>query len=375
MERGGNEHSPLLTLLRGRPARRPPAAPIYLGLYLARARRRCLAELCAERLAKSESARLSREQEVELLARSWHAAMESIGAWADWFPAPLAPAQGEPVVIRRVGREIRWQRGDTVDVLTAEVHRPTVMAWDAGPIAPPRARPANELLDAGVFDVAVRLRQIIPAGVETVMHCGTPFWQTVSALGFARAMTAVATEPGAIHERCRAYLNLVTERCAAWKRVGGRVVFIEDGLSSADMLSPEQFAEIALPYLRELTAAIDELGLHAVLYYCGDVRGRLEHLAALRVSALGFEESKKGFRVDLGAVRREVGPGIALWGNLDAVFIEKASREEILEAVREQWESAGPLYAVSPGSPLTLTTPAEKLRWLIECARHLGKGK
>ena len=77
--------------------------------------------------------------------------------------------------------------------------------------------------------------------------------------------------------------------------------------------------------------------------------------------------------MDISEVRRQVRSDLAIWGNIDALFIERASRDEIAEAVKEQWIAAGPLYAASPGSPLTADTPPYKLRWLIEAAHMAGE--
>ena len=82
--------------------------------------------------------------------------------------------------------------------------------------------------------------------------------------------------------------------------------------------------------------------------------------------ALAFEESKKGFVIDLREVRRVVGPARPLLGNLDVTLLRDGDAGTVRAAVTEQYRRAGPLLAMSCGSPVTLDTPPAKLDLLVE---------
>ncbi|MBD3292169.1 MAG: hypothetical protein GF393_04540, partial [Armatimonadia bacterium] len=109
-----------------------------------------------------------------------------------------------------------------------------------------------------------------------------------------------------------------------------------------------------------------------VYYYCGAIDDRIEHIAHLPADALAFEESKKAFEVDLGAVRETIGPDRPLLGNIDATFVRDATQEALSRAIEAQFEAAGPLVATSTGSPLILDTDVRKLDLMVELSAQLG---
>jgi uroporphyrinogen-III decarboxylase len=153
---------------------------------------------------------------------------------------------------------------------------------------------------------------------------------------------------------------------------GIRCLFVEECLSSSDLISEADYLKFCYPFTRDLLQFAREAGLHIVYYFCGGIRGRLEHLAALPAHALAFEESKKGFLIDLGEVRRAVGPERPLLGNLAATLLRDGAAEQITRAVAEQYREAGPLLAMSCGSPVTLDTPPEKVDMLVEATGGAG---
>ncbi len=114
-----------------------------------------------------------------------------------------------------------------------------------------------------------------------------------------------------------------------------------------------------------------QIGLQTVFYHCGAVEGRLDLLAGSAADALAFEESKKGFVVDLARIRREIGPDKVLFGNTDVVLVRDGSPERIAADVQRQYAEAGPRFVASIGSPLTLDTDEEKIAALAEAAESL----
>ena len=116
----------------------------------------------------------------------------------------------------------------------------------------------------------------------------------------------------------------------------------------------------------------DHMGFRVVYYYCGSVEGRLEYLAHLPADALAFEESKKGFTIDLGRIREALGSDRLLFGNTDAVLLRDGSAAQIAAEVARQYAAAGPRFVVSQGSPATLDTPPEKLDVLGRVCESAG---
>ena len=71
-------------------------------------------------------------------------------------------------------------------------------------------------------------------------------------------------------------------------------------------------------------------------------------------------------------MRRVIGPDKVLFGNLDALFVQNASDDEVLAAVRRQINIAGRHnFILSLGSPLTPATTLERIRLVTESTRRV----
>ena len=104
-------------------------------------------------------------------------------------------------------------------------------------------------------------------------------------------------------------------------RVGVEYVWLEECLSSADLISPRDYERFAFATTGPTIAEAKRLGLTVILYYCGDVIPRLPWLVRLGMDALAVEESKKGFSVDIAEVIAAVGDTCCVFGNVDAVQV------------------------------------------------------
>jgi uroporphyrinogen-III decarboxylase len=130
------------------------------------------------------------------------------------------------------------------------------------------------------------------------------------------------------------------------------------------------------PYTAQIIAAFKRLGVIGVYYMCGDVMPQLDAVMGMSPEALAVEESKKGFEIDIAEIRRRVGDSTALLGNFDAIhLLEHGSREDMEREVRRQIDACALNggFAMSMGSPMTLTTPPQRLDLLASLTRQWGR--
>ena len=201
---------------------------------------------------------------------------------------------------------------------------------------------------------------------------GAPYWCAYGQLGFGGMMEAMRSDPEALDAIIANRLAHMTARADSYAEAGVECVFVEECLSSSDLVSEADYLRFSFPSTRELLQHARDLGLRSVYYYCGAVEDRLEHLATLPADALAFEESKKDFVIDLAAVREAVGPDRPLLGNIDAVLVRDVDEAGLRREVEAQFSAAGPLLAVSAGSPLTPDTEARKLDLMVELSARFG---
>jgi uroporphyrinogen-III decarboxylase len=144
-----------------------------------------------------------------------------------------------------------------------------------------------------------------------------------------------------------------------------------DSWASADILSPQTYRDWIAPLHRRIAAALHAAGLKAVIYNTGNVLPMLDTLAALGYDALSLEERIKGVEMDIGEVRKVVGPDLCLFGNFDSYLLLAGDRQRIREEVDRQIRGAGSrAFIMGTGSPICDGTEPDTVDYWI----GLGRG-
>jgi uroporphyrinogen-III decarboxylase len=229
------------------------------------------------------------------------------------------------------------------------------------------------IADSGALEYTTRAMSRFADRFLLYGSTGAPFWHCYSRLGFVGLMTGLRERPDLVDAWAQADLQRLLAVAAALRHAGVSCMFVEECLSGADLISVPHYRRHALPPTRDLLAGLKGMGFRVVYYYCGSVEGRLEYLAQLPADALAFEESKKGFTIDLGQIRETLGPDRLLFGNTDAVLLRDGSEAQIAADVARQYAAAGPRFVVSQGSPATLDTAPEKLDVLGRVGESAGR--
>jgi hypothetical protein len=370
--------------LSGAVAAPVPCAPLYLDLFYAGRKRLELAALYRERAAGADELTLTLELEAAAQAEAWRRAYGRLRRAPAWLPGRLGPARTEvdgTRMVFRPGQCLVYPPGafepsgdllapyDSMAPALWERETPfdTPQAVDA---LLPLASPEDYLADDRAL-CARGLQERVGAQTCPYLSTGSPYWACYSLFGFAGLMENQRRRPELILRAAERALHNRVVYAQAVRRAGFRVLFIEECLSGSDLISPQDYRRFVWPCLRDLLAECRGIGLQTVFYHCGGVEDRLELLANLPTDALAFEESKKGFVIDLARIRRETGPEKVLFGNTDVTLVRDGSPERIVAEVQRQYAEAGPRFVVSIGSPLTLDTAEEKIAALAEAAATL----
>ncbi|MGQ9732914.1 MAG: uroporphyrinogen decarboxylase family protein, partial [Candidatus Zipacnadales bacterium] len=209
-------------------------------------------------------------------------------------------------------------------------------------------------------------------GDEYALYCSlsAPYPAAYRMLGFSGLMVALKEAPDMVTAIAERQLTNSLAAATAAREAGLGIVFVEEWACSADLISPQDYLTFAWPFERDLCAGLERLGFSTVFYFCGPLQDRLEHLCCLAAEALAFEESKKGWTIDLQQVRSQVGEQRCLFGNLDVRKVRDLSPMALQAEVHDMIEKVGPsAFITSIGSPLTLDTPPTKVNALIQAAR------
>lgn len=223
----------------------------------------------------------------------------------------------------------------------------------------------------GSNDVALAAKERL--GILTYGASGSPLSLLHGVLSYEGMMILLATRPDlAVHAGRRFLKNNVT-RLHEQAELGIDAIWIEELFT--DQISPELFRDINLPLLQESTAAIRRFGLKSIYYFCGDPNGRLDLILQAGADAVHFEESKKGFTIDIEDVVALVDGRCTVFGNLDSIGVLQDGSEQALEAeVRRQLDAGRRnrgRFVMSTGSPITPDTPVERVKLYTDLVREM----
>jgi len=381
-----NSKERMLAALRAEPVDMLPVAPIYLHLYLAEEiRRRALAGY-REWIGDQTQIPMEPQRVADIQSQALVEAWESLGEIPDWISIRLLPPSDwlAQCILQRNGDRL-WRvhapSGEREELSAPVVETDsTTDRWaralpaseaEVEALVPVLA--AEELLNNGSLAMGNRL---VESRGERLFVCGTmgsPFWRCYSILGFQGLMTMPHDNPKMLHRLLQRQTEALVSLARGFAALGAHGVFIEECLTSADLISPRVYDEFVFSYDQVLLGELRKLGLPSILYVCGDVIPRLYRLVELAPTALGVEESKKGFEVNLADVAGAVGDRLVLFGNLDATQIMHWSDAEMAAQIARQVRAArrARAFIVSMGSPFPLDTPRERIAAFMRAARQV----
>ena len=143
-----------------------------------------------------------------------------------------------------------------------------------------------------------------------------------------------------------------------------------------DMISPDSFSSLGIPYLKQLIDAIRAAGMKSIYYYCGNPVGKWDQIISTGADAIAFEESKKDFVVNIEDVVRRVGGRCTVLGNLDVVgVLQCGSKEQLRAEISRQIRTGrknNSRFIMSLGSPVTPQTPIERVKLYCDLVHNLG---
>lgn len=145
----------------------------------------------------------------------------------------------------------------------------------------------------------------------------------------------------------------------------GSFGFADDAIT---MISHETYREFVYPYHRQLVDAFSD-GTGLFMHLCG---GNMQHFKGL-VELLGVTSFDTGFPIDLGLMRKMVGPDVEIYGGPTVMLVKDGTVEEIRAAVREILASGvtdGGKFVLIAANNLAPMTGVEKVGGMYGISRH-----
>ncbi len=232
----------------------------------------------------------------------------------------------------------------------------------------------RRIMSDGRNDMASSLLKDFGATLYPIWHVSSPLWSTYNLWGFEGMMTMIAQRPDLVKHACRRFLARSVHSVHEAATMGAAGIWIEECMT--DMINPEMFASLCVPFVRSLVEEIRSAGLNSIYYFCGNPARKLVHLISVGADALSLEESKKGFVIDIEDVAERVQGRCALLGNLDAIkFLPHVDEEQLRDEISRQIAAGrrnDSRFIMSLGSPVTPGTSTWRVRLYCDLVHELG---
>lgn len=331
---------------------------------------------------------------------AWSGCMDDEEAWIgdfldrsglDWLTVKSCPARAQRAARRfeprtdgvwlmddHAGTEERLSEPAVSGADTSSAHSvhtdpdqlPATPADVDARIAAPQPFCRQSFLAAGRHDTAAMIARRFP--IFRYGHISSPLWRLYSVFGYEGMMVFLTLDRGLVEQATQRIMAAIREQIRMIAALGADGVWIEECLT--DQISPGMFRALNLPLVQACVREIGAMGMKSVYYYCGNPNDRLQAIIDSGADALHFEESKKGFVIDVASIVSQVRGRCVVFGNLDAIgLLPKGPEANLRAEVRRQLRAGqanSNRFVMSTGSPITPATPVERVRRYADMVRE-----
>lgn len=171
---------------------------------------------------------------------------------------------------------------------------------------------------------------------------------------------------GAFNYLMEKLTDTILSYLSAQIKAGAQAVQIFD--TWAGMLSPVEYKEFALPYVKKTISELKKEGV-PVIYFVNDCAGILREVRKSGADVTGID-----WRIDISDAIKRLGKKMVVQGNLDPceLFLPKEKLEERIKDILWKGESAkGHIFNLGHG--VLPETPVENVIAMVEAVHKYGK--
>ena len=205
---------------------------------------------------------------------------------------------------------------------------------------------------------------------------GGPFTNAANIPGVEKMSRWILKKPKVVHRLLRITVDYYIELTRYWKDtfgIEGVLPFFGEPTAANQIISPKQFEQFAMPYIKELCEALLATGYkHILVHICGEQNLNLPYWAQIPFGDPGIVSV--GHEVELETAAKYF-PNDIIMGNLEPTIIQVGTPEEVYDATRQVVEKGKKLpggFIFSTGCELPPKAPAENVRAMTQAVNDFG---
>jgi uroporphyrinogen decarboxylase len=184
-------------------------------------------------------------------------------------------------------------------------------------------------------------------------------------------------KPELVRQLLRSATDHILEVIGYWAETFGaeRVIpNIWEPLASNQIISPKQFEEFVLPYLKESSEKILGMGVRHIYYHiCGEQNLNLPYWAQVPMGDIGIVSV--GHQVDITTAIRYFGDRCIIVGNVDPVVIQNGTPQEVYQLSKqaiEEGKQAPRGYMLMSGCEIPPMSPPYNVYIMTKAVNDFG---
>ncbi len=198
--------------------------------------------------------------------------------------------------------------------------------------------------------------------------------------GMENGMMLLLEKPEVIAAAIRAETHraIQTDRLFAREGCHGLMPAVDYAMNAGPLFAPKYFRDLALPSIKQQTAAAHTLGLYVLKHACGNNWAFMDMFIEAGYDA--YQSIQESATMDIGRLKQQYGHTITLWGGVQVETLVRGTPEQVrLEVQRaiQHCARAGGFLLGASHSVVNATKPEnyEALREAWREYRDYGRGQ
>lgn len=197
-----------------------------------------------------------------------------------------------------------------------------------------------------------------------------PFTNASFLIGAESLVRLTIRNPEAVHRLCEISLESALRYAKAIIDIGC-TPSLTDAMSSCTVISPRQFKEFSLPYLKKLIAYIHSRGKSVTLHICGKTNKIWEYMVEAGADCISIDND-----ASLLEAKLKVGDKVRLMGNVkpSEVMLQgipEDVRKASIDCIKEAYDNPKG-FILASGCSLPTETPLRNIKAMMDTVRAIG---